>query len=34
LREAILEGDIENNPTEAIKFLDKKALSMGLTACN
>jgi len=34
LREAILEGEIENNHSEALIFLDKKALNMGLTAFN
>jgi len=33
LREAILEGEIENNPKDALIFLDKKAHSMGLMAC-
>ncbi len=33
LREAILEGEIENTSNEALEFLDKKAFSMGLTAC-
>lgn len=33
LRDAILEGEIENTATDAFKFLDKKALGLGLSAC-
>lgn len=34
LREAILEGEIENNHEDALNFLDKKAKEKGLTAFN
>ena len=34
LREAILEGEIENNREDALNFLDKKAKEKGLTAFN
>jgi putative nucleotidyltransferase with HDIG domain len=33
LREAILDGEIENTPEDAFIFLDKKAYGMGLITC-